>query len=249
MNQRLKLIPKLVKDSKLKGLYRGLSPNFFGATGAWSLYFYLYTHYKSIIGNNKQKLEPFEHLLASALGGASTTLFTNPIFVVKTRMMTQNNRDSHAYKGLIDGISRIGREEGIKGLYRGIIPALFGVSHGALQFMVYEQAKMYQQEYPQTLVPKSIELLILASVSKIFASVCTYPYQVVKARMQTESRLLLENYNGVGDTIKSITKKEGIRGFYKGMGINIVRVLPGTCITFGVYELVTAISHKYGSEI
>ena len=29
---------------------------------------------------------------------------------------------------------------------------------------------------------------------------------------------------------------EGIRGFYRGLGTNMVRVLPGTCITFVVYE-------------
>ena len=95
---------------------------------------------------------------------------------------------------------------------------------------------------------KPVEYLVMASASKIFASVCTYPYQVVKARMQTESRLLKENYDSVSDTIKSVIRKEGMRGFYKGMGINIVRVLPGTCITFGVYEGFTALSSKYGTK-
>jgi solute carrier family 25 folate transporter 32 len=37
----------------------------------------------------------------------------------------------------LDGLYQIAKYEGIKGLYKGMIPALFGTSHGALQFMAY----------------------------------------------------------------------------------------------------------------
>lgn len=41
----------------------------------------------------------------------------------------------------VDGLQKIARQEGFKGLYRGLLPSLFGVSHGALQFTVYEMLK------------------------------------------------------------------------------------------------------------
>jgi solute carrier family 25 folate transporter 32 len=37
-------------------------------------------------------------------------------------------------------------------------------------------------------------------------------------------------------TIKRTWANEGFRGFFRGLGTNLVRVLPGTCITFVVYE-------------
>jgi hypothetical protein len=43
-----------------------------------------------------------------------------------------------------DGLYQIAKYEGIKGLYKGMIPALFGVSHGALQFMAYEELKKWR---------------------------------------------------------------------------------------------------------
>ena len=37
-------------------------------------------------------------------------------------------------------------------------------------------------------------------------------------------------------TIKRTWAAEGVKGFYRGLGTNLVRVLPGTCVTFVVYE-------------
>lgn len=75
----------------------------------------------------------------------------------------------------------------------------------------------------------------MAASSKIFATVCTYPYQVIRSRLQNQR---LDNiiYHGVIDTIRKVYAKESFSGFYKGLAPNIIRVLPGTCITFAVYE-------------
>jgi len=59
-------------------------------------------------------------------------------------MCATNLDDPNAYKGLLDGLYLISKYEGIRGLYRGMIPAFFGVSHGALQFMAYEEMKKWK---------------------------------------------------------------------------------------------------------
>ncbi len=85
---------------------------------------------------------------------------------------------------------------------------MFGVSHGAIQFMAYEQLKIARKEYhgksPPSQLVNNVEYIGMAALSKIFAALCTYPYQVVKSRMQTETKYLTKEYNGVGKTIKSI---------------------------------------------
>lgn len=43
-------------------------------------------------------------------------------------------------------------------------------------------------------------------------------------------------YPTIPATIKRTWIEEGIKGFYRGLGTNFVRVLPGTCVTFVVYE-------------
>jgi hypothetical protein len=47
------------------------------------------------------------------------------------------------YAGTIDALRTIGREEGLGGMYRGLLPQLALVSNGALQFMLYEEIKAW----------------------------------------------------------------------------------------------------------
>ena len=46
--------------------------------------------------------------------------------------------------GISDGLYQIVRYEGIRGLYKGLVPALLSASHGALQFMAYEELKKWR---------------------------------------------------------------------------------------------------------
>lgn len=70
-------------------------------------------------------------------------MVTNPIWVVKTRMFTSRADSPTSYTGLFDGLYRISKTEGLRGLWKGSTLALFGVSNGALQFMAYEKMKVW----------------------------------------------------------------------------------------------------------
>ena len=68
------------------------------------------------------------------------------------------------YKGILDAFTRIVKEEGWLALYRGILPALFLTSHGAVQFVVYEKLKELRP--PSTDAGRS-EALVYGGVSKL----------------------------------------------------------------------------------
>ncbi|KAF9915756.1 hypothetical protein BX616_005455 [Lobosporangium transversale] len=278
------------------GLYRGLTPNFAGATMSWGLYFYLYAGIKGQMPVDPEtgRLGPAQYMIASMLGGALTAAVTNPLWVIKTRMCTTKKATPGAYQSLLGGLYSLAKAEGLKGMYRGMIPALFGVSHGAIQFMAYEQLKDWRQEVKKKRWEKqfleevrgksttpvtdsaqataemgglslnsetleklrksklleqshdwetlsTIEYLCMAASSKVTATVVTYPYQVLRSRLQMISNPQSEVvYTGVVDCIRKIKRAEGLLGFYKGVAPNVIRVLPGTCITFLVYETVSA---------
>lgn len=71
-------------------------------------------------GNATVPLGPTMHMLAAAEAGALTLVFTNPLWVVKTRLCLQFAVDNKnvKYQGMIQGLSHIYREEGVRGLYK-----------------------------------------------------------------------------------------------------------------------------------
>ena len=44
-------------------------------------------------------------------------------------------------------------------------------------------------------------------------------------------------YTGVFQACATIAKEEGLRGFYKGMGVNLIRTVPSSALTILTYEI------------
>lgn len=186
----------------------------------------------------KQQLSSVDYLAASAASGILSAILTNPIWVVKTRMLTTSATQSGAYPGLISGLRSLYSSEGMRGFFHGLVPTLAGVSHGALYFMAYERLKLWRRNAKKTNDLSNLDTILTSSLSKVFAGCITYPHQVVRARMQTYEPGTTTPVRNVGviGVMKAIWIHEGPIGFYKGMFPNLLRVVPSTCVTFLVYE-------------
>ena len=75
-------------------------------------------------------LEPIHHFTLGSVAGAFGAFMVYPIDLVKTRM--QNQRSSRVgerlYANSIDCAKKVIRNEGVKGLYSGVVPQLVGVA-------------------------------------------------------------------------------------------------------------------------
>jgi solute carrier family 25 folate transporter 32 len=54
--------------------------------------------------------------------------------VIKTRMLSTGRNAPGAYRGMFHGIQHILHNEGLRGFWRGLLPSLLGITHGAIQF-------------------------------------------------------------------------------------------------------------------
>jgi len=157
-----------------------------------------------------------DYMASASVSGTIMVLMTNPIWLVKTRIQLQlpsapSGVPSHStgssatgvapratsyknYSGILDGVQRIVKEEGILALYKGVGPALMLVSHGVVQFAVYENLKKAFPSYSKKKARGSVSVterlvdssgfLTMGAVSKMIASTLTYPIQVIKSRLQ-----------------------------------------------------------------
>lgn len=236
----------IVKQEGVKGLYRGVAPNVWGSGSAWGCYFLFYNSIKNWIqaGDSNMPLGPSLHMLAAAEAGVLTLLVTNPIWVVKTRLCLQYDTPSPttpgvvSYKGMTDALVTIYRTEGMRGLYKGFVPGMFGVTHGALQFMTYEEMKAFYNQsrmLPFDAKLSTSEYLTFAAISKLIAAAATYPYQVIRARLQDQH----SSYTGTWDCCLRTFRNEGTRGFYKGLAPYLLHVTPNICLVMLIYEKFT----------
>ncbi|KAF5628203.1 FAD carrier FLX1 [Fusarium tjaetaba] len=226
-------------------LYRGLTPNLVGNASSWASFFFFKSRFERALATWQGRLggrpSGGDYFIASALAGAATTTLTNPIWVLKVRMVSSDRGSHGAYPSMLAGARSILQTEGIRGFYRGLGISLIGVSHGAVQFAVYEPAKKWyharrREKHGIEREHMTTEATVgLSSLSKFVAGAVTYPYQVLRSRLQNYQAD--ERFGrGIRGVVVRIWTEDGLRGFYRGMVPGVIRVMPATWVTFLVYE-------------
>ncbi|KAM0285604.1 hypothetical protein ACHAQH_001310 [Verticillium albo-atrum] len=152
------------RDEGIRGMYRGLGPIVLGYLPTWAVWFTVYNNSKDWLKNRHEN--PFViSFWSSIIAGASSTIVTNPIWVIKTRLMSQsvahrtgqhytqfpksgNTPTSRPtlstpwhYNSTLDAARKMYTSEGILSFYSGLTPALLGLTHVAVQFPAYEYFK------------------------------------------------------------------------------------------------------------
>ena len=237
------LLRAIVRDEGVRALWKGISPNFIGNTIAWGSYFFLYNSFKQRYQQltRRQQLSAVDYLACAALSGTCVAALTNPVWVVKTRMFLDARTMAESEQRLLPALGRLWREEGVRGLYRGFVPSVLGVSHGAVQFMTYEMAKQRLLDYKRRANAAAssvsftpLDTVGLAIASKVTAAVTTYPYQVIRTQLQ--DKRVQPPLRGTWDAVKHVWAAGGVRGLYRGVMVGTLKVIPSACVVFVVYE-------------
>ncbi|KAI0770526.1 mitochondrial NAD transporter [Fomes fomentarius] len=263
-------VQNIVKHDGIRGMYRGLGPTILGYLPTWAIYFAVYDGIKRHFGEKPlneahggrhvypaaqvKGYQPLArenpwtlHILSAMTAGATSTICTNPLWVIKTRFMTQP-REEVRYKHTLDAALTIYRTEGPSAFFRGLLPSLLGITHVAVQFPLYEYLKrLTARERGEPLTP--YQILGCSAVAKMTASIVTYPHEVVRTRLQTEKRPLSMSgldgsdsaerppRGGIVRTTKHIISHEGWRALYRGLSVNLVRTVPNSAVTMLTYEM------------
>ncbi|KIK34402.1 hypothetical protein CY34DRAFT_812942 [Suillus luteus UH-Slu-Lm8-n1] len=250
------ILRDIYRDESPQALFKGLGPTLVGVIPARSINFFTYGNGKHIIANqfNNGQENSYVHLAAAAIAGITTGTATNPIWVVKTRLqLTASERrhpsslastnvgatagPSRALGASYKMITKIFREEGIKGFYKGLSASYLGVTEGTIQWVLYERLKRLSADTEgRGGMTQWFGMLGSAGTAKCVASLITYPHEVLRTRLRQPSVNGFTKYTGLWQTLRTVIAEEGARSLYGGLSAHLMRVVPNAAVMYSIYE-------------
>jgi solute carrier family 25 (mitochondrial phosphate transporter), member 23/24/25/41 len=130
--------------------------------------------------------------------------------------------------------------------YRGLGMGLAGMfPYSAIDLFIFENCKHYvlaQKAKRQRCHEEDVEMgniitgMIGATSGAISATV-VYPINLLRTRLQAQGTVLHKpTYTGIIDVTRKTIQGEGVRGLFKGVTPNLLKVAPAVSISYIVYE-------------
>jgi len=191
---------------------------------------------------------PMARMISGATAGCTACIACYPLDLVRTRLTTELPGQEH-YKGISDAFAKIVKSEGILGLYAGIGPTLFvAIPNFAISYTVYGSLKEYVLDDDLFYNLRKVNVhgedslglkltLLCGAASGTLSTVITFPFDTVRRRMQIQNLHIPEpdRLTAVGQ-MKVLMENEGTRGLYRGLGPELLKVMPMVGTMFTVYE-------------
>ncbi|KAF8513179.1 mitochondrial carrier domain-containing protein [Hysterangium stoloniferum] len=119
--------------------------------------------------------------------------------------------------------------------YRGFSVTIYGmIPYAGTSFLAWDflRAKIYGT----TAKPTRIGNLVVGAISGVVGQTISYPFEVVRRRMQVGGLTRPDRWMGWRETVKSVWRQAGWRGFFVGLSIGYLKVIPMTAVSFAVWE-------------
>lgn len=189
-------------------------------------------------------------LLAGSVGGAAQVFVGHPLDTIKVKLQSQVS--GKQFSGGWDAMKQTFLKEGVRGYYRGLGPPLATVAaFNAVLFSargLTEHLLRHPDGSPLTVWDQTLA----GAGAGLAVSFLATPTELLKCRLQAQGSLAVATarlaaagidpstvklYNGPVDVAKHVLINEGgFLGLYRGMGITLIREVPGNMAMFGIYE-------------
>jgi solute carrier family 25 protein 16 len=148
---------------------------------------------------------------------------------------------------------------GLANFYRGFVPTLIGMfPYAGVSFLTHDTVGDWLRLpalAPYTTIPGSESAspghthsgswrpqltaaaeLFSGAVAGLVSQTSSYPLEVVRRRMQVGGVVGDGRRLGIAETARTILRERGLRGFWVGLGIGYLKMIPMTATSFFVYE-------------
>ncbi|KIL60578.1 hypothetical protein M378DRAFT_14045 [Amanita muscaria Koide BX008] len=177
-------IATIIREEQLVGLYKGVLPRLTSLALLNGITFASYRFFLKLQLDSRDAIPTLGQVcIAGTLTGIVCCFIEAPTELVKIRQQDQLVLTSTRKIAMT-----IYEESGIRGLYRGITATMLrDVGYGPY-FLAYEGTRRYLSSYNGLRNPAWVIPLLAGAMAAIIGWVCTFPFDVVKTRMQGTDR-------------------------------------------------------------
>ncbi|KAJ5639365.1 mitochondrial carrier [Penicillium longicatenatum] len=193
---------------------------------------------------------PFRRLISGSLAGAISTSCTYPFELIRVHLAVQTKDAS-----LVATCRDIYRDGGLASFYRGYAPTLLGIlPYAGTSFFTHDVIGDWLRSpklAPYTALEppnerktgsKRLQLTAVAELTSgalagLVAQTVSYPLESIRRRMQVHKRDLQNGRRpSIAHTARTIYLESGLRGFYLGLTIGYIKIMPMVATSFFVYD-------------
>lgn len=185
------------------------------------------------------------NFVCGACSGSFAALTIMPLDVIRTRLVSQD--PGRGYKNAFQAVNVIYRIEGIRGLYRGLGPAMLQIAPlTGGQFMFYNifgNAFRQIERLPADASLPPTELFISGGLAGLCTKLLVYPLDLVKKRLQiqgfSKNRQTFGKHfvcNHMFQCLYEVGRHEGLRGLYKGLAPSLLKAGFTSAFYFTIYD-------------
>lgn len=192
-------------------------------------------------------LSTAEGFICGGLAACTAVTFSNPAEVAKTRLQLQGelakDGGKKVYNSAVDVLAKTWKNEGIKGLQRGLSPAyVYQILLNGSRLGFYEP---FRRSFNKLLGRPTTEQIAATSVaagaaSGIVGACLGNPLFLIKARMQAYSPALpvgtQHYYKSSIDALLTIYRAEKFRGLIRGIDAAMLRTACGSAVQLPTYN-------------
>lgn len=195
------------------------------------IYFGTLDYLKNRFCDDSNQPKPIEAIMLGFTSRIVTVVTLLPVTVIKTRFES----GLFSYSNVWTAFTRIYRDEGLKGSFRGLVPTLArDVPFSGLYYLFYSQLKSTlidtdSNNLTTQQLPRSFKTFIVGLMAGLFASTITHPADVIKTRVQIQPHINLSLYQMIILTIKDGDS-------FRGLAPRVIRRTLMTALTWTIFE-------------
>ncbi|TKA25246.1 hypothetical protein B0A50_05944 [Salinomyces thailandicus] len=186
--------------------------------------------------------------VAGGVAGMISQAVVYPLDTLKFRMQCETVAGGeHGNRLILHTAQKMWARNGIVSFYRGLPMGLIGMfPYAAIDLFTFETLKKsvvkrnmakYHYKNEEDALPNNFLLALMGGLSGAIGASVVYPVNLLRTRLQSQGTASHpRTYTGVMDVTRQTIRYEGMRGLFKGLTPNLLKVVPAVSITYVVYE-------------